>query len=273
MRNNTLEQVLVGSILGDGSINKNGAYTEVHCLEQTDYLFWKKKIFDKLVFDRQSARITMRCNEQLNRYDMYVPRHSIFQEYRELSYPDGKKIVTNKFIKRIDKLAIVVWYFDDGCYNPRKNSIVLCSMSFSHKENKKLQRMLKDRFGLNFRIGCVHRKTDYPYYLFCNGENTDNFLAFVKKNAPYISKSMSYKMGKLHKGNLKWIEEKMRDNKKSDRAYYKRNVKKIKKQTNEYYWVNRNKMRKIQKYFREYKEKRREHYKKYMRKYYLKYGK
>jgi hypothetical protein len=38
---NTIEQVLIGSILGDGSIGKYGNYQESHCEKQKDWLLWK----------------------------------------------------------------------------------------------------------------------------------------------------------------------------------------------------------------------------------------
>lgn len=240
----TVEQVVVGSILGDGHISKENAYYETHCLEQEDYLLWKKKVFDSLVFNKKFKKTNMRYNQKKNRCDLYIPRQSIFEEYREISYPNGEKIVSNKFIKKIGKLAICVWYFDDGCYNPITNGVQLCSYGFSYNENLKLQKILKNKFNLNFKI--FHRHKQDQYYLACYGKDADKFLAFIKKNASYIPKSLTYKMGKFHKGNLKLIKRKTKFKKDGDKAYYQKNSKRIKKQCNEYYWGNRDKMRKIQ---------------------------
>jgi hypothetical protein len=156
---------------------------------------------------------------------LYVPRHLIFEEYKKLSYPYGKKIVSNEFIKRIGKLAIVVWYFDDGNYNPYSNRIQLCSYCFSYKENKILQKILKEKFNLNFRI--FHREQEKQHYLACHGVDTDNFLKFIKENAPYIPKSMTHKMGNFHRGNMKWIEKKRKFAKKREKDYYQNNKERI----------------------------------------------
>lgn len=267
----TMEQVLIGSILGDGSINKYGAYSEGHCFRQKDYLLWKKKIFNK-----QFKESTLNYYENIHnhrKYSLYIPKQTIFKKYRKLCYPNGKKIVSNKFIKRIGKLAIVVWYFDDGNYNPMMNTISIFSMGFSYEENQKLQRMLKDRFNLNFRIS--HENRGDLYFLRCFGKDTDNFLDFIKKNVIFIPKNLIYKLGKFDKRNSKWIESAQELKKKMDKEYYNQNSKKIKNQANEYYWDNRKERRKKQseyylnnkEKFGAYREKNRKYYLEYNRKY------
>lgn len=243
-----VEQVVVGSILGDGSIGKSGIYIESHSQKQEDYLLWKKSLFDNLIFDKKYAKIRMmHYYGKRNSCQLYVPRHSVFQEYREISYPDGKKRITGKFIKRIGKLAICVWYFDDGCYCAATNRIAIYSMCFSYEENRKLQRVLKERFGLNFRIQCMKRKidSDYPYFLNCTKKkDVDVFLRFIKENAPYIPKSMTYKMGKLDKGNLKWIEEKAKSFQQMKKDYYQKNREKLRENYREFYQKNKEKINK-----------------------------
>lgn len=273
---NIIEQILIGSILGDGSIGKHGYYHEVHCEKQKDYILWKRKIFNKEFKTKTTFRKPQKNGwTKQNQITLTIPKkiqtnpekYLFFKEYRKLAYPNGKKSITNEFIKRIGKLAIVIWYFDDGSYNSYKNGIQIHSLCFLLEENKMLQRRLKD-FGLNFRIGCCHsRKTDYPYYLFCYGKETDNFLKFIKENAIYIPKSMRYKMGKFHKGNLKLIEEKrktlklQRHNyrqinkerlKGTDHKYYMENKIRLNKRMKEYYQNNKDK-------WKIYIEKRRQH--------------
>jgi hypothetical protein len=261
---NQMEQVLIGSILGDGSIGKTGAYQEGHCVRQKDYLLWKKRILDKQ-FDKSKIRYY----EKPNCYQIYIPKNSIFQEYREISYPDGKKIVSNKFIKRIGKLAICIWYFDDGSYNPQINRIKLCSYGFSYEENKKLQNMLKNKFGWNFFLYCYKRKSKNLYYLVCNGKDTDKFLDFIKKNTLYIPKSMTYKMGKLDKCNLEWIEEKKESFKRSQKKYVLQNRKLIYKRQKKWRDENKEHYRKHRNIYRkEYRKNNLEKVREMARKYY-----
>jgi hypothetical protein len=222
MTKKEIEQVLIGSLLGDGSIGKYGEYHEIHCPEQKDYLIWKKRVLDERF---EQAR--MKFYKKHNYYQLYIPKNSFFQEYRKLSYPDGKKRITNKFIDKIGKLAIVIWYFDDGSYSLRTNLSVISSYCFTYKENQKLQRMLKNRFGLNF--GIFQRKYKNQSYLACHGENTNKFLEFIKKNAPYIPKSMTYKMGRFDKRNKKWVKENIKKIKKARDNYNQKNKKRIAK--------------------------------------------
>lgn len=240
-----MEQVLIGSILGDGSIDKFNTYHEIHCLEQNDYLLWKKKVFDK----KLKIKTKMKYYEQINYCQLYIPRKKIFEEYRKLCYPNGKKIISNKLIKGIGKLAICIWYFDDGSYCSRSNKIVICTYCFSLKENKKLQRMLKKRFGLNFGIN--HRSQGDQYYLVCNSRDVDKFLKFIKKNSTFIPKSLRYKLGKFDKRNLKSIEENKKRVSKIRCNYYHKNRKEIRKAKRNYYQKNR---LKILQYNRKYQK-------------------
>jgi hypothetical protein len=142
-----------------------------------------------------------------------------------------------------------------------------------------LQRRLED-FGLKFRIGCRHTRKNHKY-LFCSGKETDNFLKFIKENALYIPKSMTYKMGKFHKGNLKWIEEKRKALKNQRDSYCQNNKKLIKKSNHRYYEENKNKIKiKLHEYYQNnkdkweiYTERRRQHpekLKEMFHKYYVK---
>lgn len=267
-----VEQVVIGSVLGDGSIGERGNYTESHCSRQEDYLRWKRILFDKYF---QGS--TFRYYGKEKCYHLYVPKQKIFQEYRELCYPNGKKIISNKFIKRIGKLAICIWYFDDGSYNPCFNGVVISSQGFSYEENQKLQKMLKDKFGLNFRID--YRKNGNHHFLACSGKNTDKFLAFIKENAPYIPKSMIYKMGKLHKNNLKWIDEQIEIRKVKRNYYHHKNRKQMRKKMRDYYQNNKEKFKEYEENHKEEIEKRnkiwrgknKEHISKYNREYHQRY--
>jgi hypothetical protein len=277
--NSIIEQILIGSILGDGSISKSGSYQESHCEKQKDYIFWKRKILKKEFKTNIHYYITNKENwSKQNQYRLNTQVSPIFKEYRKLFYPNGKKTIPDKFLNKIGKLAIVVWYFDDGSYNPIKNGIQIHSLCFSLEENQKLQKRLKD-FGMNFRIGCIHsKKTKFPYYLFCYGKETDKFLSFIRENAIYIPKSMTYKMGKFNKDNLKWIEEKrkalqnQRHNyrqinkeqlKKIDHEYYIKNQKRLKKVFKEYYQNNKDKWEIYTKRRREHPEKLKEYFSNY----------
>lgn len=245
--NNMIEQVVVGSILGDAHISKGGHYCESHCKKQEDYLLWKNKILKK------------KFSTKINYYKKGIPSlytrvHPDLKEYRQLVYPDGKKRITKEIIDKIGNLAIVVWYFDDGSYQPLYNGIEISSYCFSYEENKMLQKMLKDKFSLNFNI--YHRHAKNHYYLGCAGENTDIFLSFIKRNALYIPKNLTYKLGNFDKRNIEWIKDKRQQKRDMDKEHYKKNSKRIKKQTNRYYWKNRKRMRKIaDEYYQKNKEK------------------
>lgn len=76
----------------------------------------------------------------------------IFNTYRELFYPDGKKIVPDS-ISELDELGLAIWFMDDG-YRTGRNlkGAVFATHSFSEEDKQKLLNLLQNKFGLKCSI-------------------------------------------------------------------------------------------------------------------------
>jgi hypothetical protein len=126
---------------------------------------------------------------------------------------------------------------------------------------------------LNFKVRIFHQKNPKRthYFIVCHGKDTDKFLAFVKKNAPYIPKSMTYKMGEFDKRNKKYIEKKRKLYRNRLKFYYQDNKEKIQKIQSKYFQKNKKKILSKAKirwheYTKEYRRKNKR-YREYMEKY------
>ena len=85
--------LIIGSLLGDGSIQKCGRICFSHSLAQLDYLIWKKDILGALVQQNINYHIQKTRNSILATFNSIT--HPEIKEYRKLFYADKKIIPTN----------------------------------------------------------------------------------------------------------------------------------------------------------------------------------
>ena len=189
-----LKQLLIGSLLGDGSFCSNGKHTKnyylsiVHCIKQLEYLKYKVNILNKYNLaspiqllqhrdERFKNPIYKECKEKSR-------LHPIFTNIREKYYDStGHKRVHYEFVKDIEALGLAIWYMDDGYVT--NNSCILSTCSFSLEEQKILSDVLLTKFNLHFNIG----KNDNSMYL-----QARDFSKFVEIIKPYVIDSMKYKL-------------------------------------------------------------------------------
>src|SRR3990167_5681331 len=120
------QAVIIGSILGDGFLQKTGKNHArlrlEHSLKQQDYLIWKCKILNN--FFQKKPEILERFNLKFGKSYQYIRNQSYsgleFGKLHQLFYVDGKKIIPNKISELLkDPMSLAVWFMDDGYYYPR----------------------------------------------------------------------------------------------------------------------------------------------------------
>ena len=110
---NEQRSILMGTILGDGNINKNGGITIAASQKHEDYLQWKLDRLKSLnpgpmtVYSRHDKRY----NKIYTTVRFYLGK--LAKEERYLFYPEGKKIIPPGVF--LDELSISIWILDDGC--------------------------------------------------------------------------------------------------------------------------------------------------------------
>lgn len=137
---NDLKQLLIGSLLGDGSFCSSGRTTKnmylsiAHSLKQEEYLKYKVSILAKYNLD-SNIRYSIVMNSRYRSGEIRECRHKsrlhpIFTNIRSQYYDqDGHKRVHKEFVKDIDALGLAIWYMDDGYVT--KNSCIFSSCSFT----------------------------------------------------------------------------------------------------------------------------------------------
>jgi len=148
---NVQRSVILGSILGDGSLLKNrrskNARLQIgHCTRQLDYLKWKKDLLSPFV-----NKITLAENpgpKIINNKESYSSgyyfintiAHPDITEYFNKYYVKGKKRVIIDVIEDLDLLALCIWLADDGSFSfhgsktALRGSIATCSFTLEEIE-------------------------------------------------------------------------------------------------------------------------------------------
>lgn len=190
--NKEQKEMIVGSVLGDGSViisgrKKNAYFKVAHCEKQKDYLMWKKEILGGLVnvVNKQEDK---RGNSVM--YQFGTLSHHELNFYRNLFYENNRKIIRDELRNYLTPLGLATWFMDDGSKCNRCN-YRLATDGFDKVDNYKLQQILKANFDLNAKVLEYIRNDKKYYYLALNKYNTVNMTKII---APYIVNCMKYKL-------------------------------------------------------------------------------
>ena len=243
------KQTLLGSLLGDGSIvYSSGGYSfrETHSYKQKEYLLWKNKFLN----------FNFGYNKKRNEHHINKGNKA-FIFYRELFYPNDKKIVTREILDKLEPLGLAVWFMDDGNYRYRDKCSSIATLGFSLKENQIIQQWLKERFNINCKIYSLKKN----YFIRLDKKNTKKFIKIIK---PYVLQipSMIYKIG---------LDEKREDYAKNKiKIYELKNKERKKEYSKKWFQYNKNKIReKRTNYMKKWRHKNRDYLRN--KKYYKKY--
>lgn len=187
---NEQEQFILGSLLGDLSINlteqmKNAKLCLVHSVKQEELFMKKVEILGEFMGnyklytpnpDKRTGKIyqTWRGNSK---------SHKVFTSIYDLLYPHGVKIITQEYLDRINNpIALAFWFMDDGTYQGS-----IATNCFKEIEIDLLISWMSDKWN----IICTKHK------------HLDNFILYISQKSrldferlifPYMIPSMYYKL-------------------------------------------------------------------------------
>jgi len=199
-RGHIIKSALIGIILGDASMTQPNMLYIRHGARQLDYVN-EKVDFLKDYMEPVSLRSSIDKKGYKYRYAYY--RNRKLSYFYKIIYKNKRKTITPELLNHFDKISLAFLYMDDGSLSLRKykdkngnwtgsyksREIYLCTHSFSLNEVKMFIKMLKDKFGLRFRMTLDKGRPR----IWCNTKNTKKIIEIVR---PFISKfkTMSYKL-------------------------------------------------------------------------------
>lgn len=187
------DEILIGMILGDACLEKNGDHVRVraeHGMKQKNYIDWKYHEFEKLATDR--PRIVRNYHSKVKKvyksWHFSTYSNQIFDKYWRMFYPKGRKIIPSAIVQLLKSpLSLAIWSMDDGCKRNDCNAFRLSTDNFTKAEQEKLGKCLKENFRIQSRL---HRKgTTWNIYI--PQSEIKNFCRII---APYIIPSLKYKI-------------------------------------------------------------------------------
>lgn len=181
----TQHAILVGGLLGDGTLRKQGTRTNAllevnHSYKFKDYVDWKYHYFDQYVLTPPKSR---RGNGQRIAYRFTTQSLPIFTQYFKWFYREGKKHIPRNI--ELDPFSLAVWYMDDG--SKSREACYLNTQQFTVGE----QRFLQDYLNRKFRIdSALNRDKDY-FRLRISISNTKRLMQIIR---PYVIPRFQYKL-------------------------------------------------------------------------------
>ncbi len=185
--------ILVGTILGDGHLEKNGHGVRLkvgHGLNQSEYTMWKYNEFKNVV--PSVPRLVKEFHKRRQKSDesLHFATFSDLEllKWRNVFYKDKVKIIPKNISEILTSpLSLAVWFMDDGYKRNDCNALRISTDSFSFNEQELLVRCLHKNFGIR---STIHKKSR-AYNIYVPQSFTQKFCAIVK---PHIINSLLYKV-------------------------------------------------------------------------------
>ena len=189
------EGVVIGSILGDGYLQKTGSKNArlryEHNYKQKIYLAWKVSMLGAFFNGRQV--FMERIHPKTNKTYKYVRHQSNSTPYlgklREIFYPEGRKIIPRNLQDLLKHpISLAVWFFDDGYLcKKHQGSYLYLGKVFSEEANI-AQSAIHQNFDISSKI---YSKGVKGYALYFNSGNTKKLVELIKG---FASSDMIYKV-------------------------------------------------------------------------------
>lgn len=252
--NKTTEQVILGSMCGDGHISfkyKYPVYREIHSIKQEEYIMWKYKLLKDLKPKTYHTISGSQQNKKYKSVGLYTPMNEKLLNYHRMFYGDlvGEKSIPFKVLQMLKPLGLAIWYMDDGSYNFSHSTVEITSCM----NNIKVQHDIKRYFESKYEMKCyIHNVRKGLNLIRFSVESSDKFLKMIRR---YVPDCMSYKLGHLYSGNDERFKAIISKAKNTASVWRMNNYAKICKYQNEYRLNNKER---INAWHREYYKNNRE---------------
>jgi len=196
------EEMIIGSLLGDGNIKKTSEQTayfrEEHGAKQSEYVSWLAS---------ELGDITSNVSLKTKRGTAVVETKASLRigDIHGLFYPKQKKVVPESIVEQITPRSIALWYCGDGSLSTgtsvwkgktydRRPTAHLYTNAFSNdKDSKERITRIFSRFG----ISPTWRKCGLYEVLSFKVKESVKFFELI---APFVPESMEYKLPKEYRG-------------------------------------------------------------------------
>ena len=194
--------LLIGMLLGDGTISNNNVFKIAHSESQKEYLEWKVKQLKEAGIRNNGIKSYIKIKGYKTGVPVYYTQLNIIpfiKVLRKVFYKEKKILGNRKLLNRLDAKGIAIWYMDDGHINIRKTKdgrpmgfYIKISTCEPKQEVQIILDFFKEQWDINFYMFHEGKKED-SYSLCCGTKEGLKFIDIVK---PYVSQvpSMIHKI-------------------------------------------------------------------------------
>ena len=194
--------LLIGLLLGDGTISNNNVFKIAHSESQKDYLEWKVKQLKEAGIRNNGIKSYIKTKGYTIGVPVYYTQLNtipFIKVLRKVFYKEKKILGNRKLLNRLDAKGIAIWYMDDGHINIRKTKdgrpmgfYIKISTCEPKQEVQTIIDFFKEQWNINFYMFHEGKKED-SYSLCCGTKEGLKFIDIVK---PYVSQvpSMIHKI-------------------------------------------------------------------------------
>lgn len=184
--------LLIGLLLGDGTISNNNVFKIAHSEQYKDYIEWKIKQLKEHGIRNNGLKSYIKTRGYNTGALVYYTQLNIIpfiKVLRRVVYKDKKIIGNRKLLNRLSPLEIAIWYMDDGHINIRRSRngkvhgfYIKISTCEPKDEVQVIIDYFKEVWNISFYMYHEGRKKD-SYSLCCG---TKEGLKFIEIIRPYV---------------------------------------------------------------------------------------
>jgi len=113
---NNSEQIIIGTLLGDGHITKTNQLSFTHTIKHQEYALYKASFLSKTTRTVSKEKQCVLTKDSVSKptitYRTECTRE--FEDLRNKLYIDGKKTIPLDFLNKLEDLGLAIWFMDDG---------------------------------------------------------------------------------------------------------------------------------------------------------------
>lgn len=200
--NKDSRNLIIGLLLGDGTISNNNVFKLSHGYKQKEYLEWKIKLLNEHGIKNNGLKeYISTCGYNVNSI-VYYSQLSIIpfiKVLRRIIYKPIKNYANRKLLNRLSPLGLAIWYMDDGCINIRKTGdkihgfYIRIATCLYKEQNQVIIDYFKEVWNISFYQFKEGRPGKNTYSLCCGTQEGIKFIELIK---PYVEScpSMLYKI-------------------------------------------------------------------------------
>jgi recombination protein RecA len=201
-------QVVLGGLMGDGALSPSRIpgslgtkFRMGHGAKQIDYLDWKASLFGNI----KQCRTT---NSAGAAFVDLTPLPELAPVREAVYWGDGKKHLSDDYLKALTPLALAIWYMDDGTFASRAKGLQertkdgsgrseICIQGMSEGTQQRLVEHLAGAFDLHPRL-TVRGSFKQAVLTFPKDET----VKLHELIAPYVHPSLQYKLLERFRGQF-----------------------------------------------------------------------